>query len=50
MWDLRIPGADGASLTDIDFHAKKGETVAFIGSTGSGKKYPGKSDTRDSLM
>lgn len=31
------PGADGASLTDIDFHAKKGETVAFIGSTGSGK-------------
>lgn len=31
------PGADGASLTDIDFHAKKGETVALIGSTGSGK-------------
>lgn len=31
------PGADGASLTDIDFHAQKGETVAFIGSTGSGK-------------
>ena len=28
---------DRASLTDIDFHAKKGETVAFIGSTGSGK-------------
>ena len=31
------PGADEESLTDIDFHAKKGETVAFIGSTGSGK-------------
>ena len=31
------PGADGASLTDIDFHAKKGETVALIGSTVSGK-------------
>ena len=31
------PGADGNSLTDISFSAKKGETVAFIGSTGSGK-------------
>ena len=31
------PGADGNSLTDISFSANKGETVAFIGSTGSGK-------------
>ena len=31
------PGADGKSLTDISFSANKGETVAFIGSTGSGK-------------
>ena len=31
------PGADEETLTDIDFSAHKGETVAFIGSTGSGK-------------
>lgn len=31
------PGADEKSLTDISFKANKGETVAFIGSTGSGK-------------
>ena len=31
------PGADEETLTDIDFSAHKGETVDFIGSTGSGK-------------
>lgn len=31
------PGADEKSLTNISFHANKGDTVAFIGSTGSGK-------------
>lgn len=31
------PDADGNVLEDITFTAKKGETVAFIGSTGSGK-------------
>lgn len=31
------PGADEKTLHDIDFTANKGETVAFIGSTGSGK-------------
>ena len=31
------PGADEETLTDIDFSAHRGETVAFIGSTGSGK-------------
>ena len=31
------PGAEEESLTDINFTAQKGETVAFIGSTGSGK-------------
>lgn len=31
------PGAEEESLSDITFQAKKGETVAFIGSTGSGK-------------
>lgn len=31
------PGADEPVLCDISFSAKKGETVAFIGSTGSGK-------------
>lgn len=31
------PGAEENVLTDISFTAKKGETVAFIGSTGSGK-------------
>ena len=31
------PGAEEPVLKDISFTAKKGETVAFIGSTGSGK-------------
>lgn len=31
------PGAEEEVLHDISFTAKKGETVAFIGSTGSGK-------------
>lgn len=31
------PGAEEETLTDISFTAQKGETVAFIGSTGSGK-------------
>lgn len=31
------PGADENTLTDIDFTVHKGETMAFIGSTGSGK-------------
>lgn len=31
------PGAEEEVLHDINFTAKKGETVAFIGSTGSGK-------------
>ena len=31
------PGAEEEVLTDINFTAGKGETVAFIGSTGSGK-------------
>lgn len=31
------PGAEEETLSDINFTAKKGETVAFIGSTGSGK-------------
>lgn len=31
------PDADENVLTDISFKAKKGETVAFIGGTGSGK-------------
>ena len=31
------PGADEQVLTDISFTAHQGETVAFIGSTGSGK-------------
>lgn len=31
------PEADGNVLTDISFKTKKGETVAVIGSTGSGK-------------
>ena len=31
------PGAGEEVLTDISFTAEKGETVAFIGSTGSGK-------------
>lgn len=31
------PGGSGSVLTDISFTAKKGETVAIIGSTGAGK-------------
>lgn len=31
------PGAEEEVLTDISFTAKQGETIAFIGSTGSGK-------------
>ncbi|MDR0838093.1 MAG: ABC transporter ATP-binding protein/permease [Oscillospiraceae bacterium] len=31
------PGAEDFVMRDISFKAKKGETVAFIGSTGSGK-------------
>ena len=31
------PGAEEETLSDINFTALKGETVAFIGSTGSGK-------------
>ena len=34
---FRYPGAEGDTLTDISFTAQKGETVAFIGATGSGK-------------
>lgn len=34
---FRYPGAAGDTLTDIDFTAKAGETVAFIGATGCGK-------------
>ncbi|MDR1558332.1 MAG: ABC transporter ATP-binding protein/permease [Clostridiales bacterium] len=34
---FKYPGAAEAVLEDISFTAKRGETVAFIGSTGSGK-------------
>ena len=34
---FRYPGTEEDTLTDISFTAKKGETVAFIGATGSGK-------------
>ncbi|MBO5394501.1 MAG: ABC transporter ATP-binding protein [Clostridia bacterium] len=34
---FRYPDADADVLEDISFDVKKGETVAFIGSTGSGK-------------
>ena len=34
---FRYPNADGEALRHITFTAKKGETVAFIGATGSGK-------------
>lgn len=34
---FKYPGAEENVLTDISFEAKSGETVAFIGSTGSGK-------------
>lgn len=34
---FRYPNAEECVLNDINFIAKKGETLAFIGSTGSGK-------------
>ena len=34
---FRYPGAEESVLEDINFTAEPGETVAFIGSTGSGK-------------
>lgn len=34
---FKYPDADEYILRDISFKAKKGETIAFIGSTGSGK-------------
>ena len=34
---FRYPGAEADALTDISFTAHKGEVVAFIGATGSGK-------------
>nr|WP_300002553.1 ABC transporter ATP-binding protein [Tissierella sp.] len=34
---FKYPGAESPVLCDINFTAKQGETVAFIGSTGSGK-------------
>lgn len=34
---FRYPSAGGNALTDISFTASAGETVAFIGATGSGK-------------
>lgn len=34
---FEYPGAAADTLTDIDFTAKQGETVALIGATGSGK-------------
>lgn len=35
--NFKYPGASESVLEDISFTVKKGETVAFIGSTGSGK-------------
>ena len=34
---FKYPGAGGNVLTDINFRADRGETVAFIGATGCGK-------------
>ncbi len=34
---FKYPGGNECILSDISFKAKKGETIAFIGSTGSGK-------------
>jgi ATP-binding cassette subfamily B protein len=34
---FRYPGAEQDALSNISFTAKRGETVAFIGATGSGK-------------
>ena len=35
--DFRYPGAAGMALSDINIRVEKGQTVAFIGATGSGK-------------
>jgi ATP-binding cassette subfamily B protein len=35
--EFTYPGAEVPVLTDVSFHAEPGETVAIIGSTGSGK-------------
>jgi len=35
---FKYPDAAEYVLKDVSFKAKKGETVAFIGSTGSGKR------------
>lgn len=32
-----FPGADGATLEGVSFHARPGETIAIVGQTGSGK-------------
>ena len=34
---FKYPGADAYILQNVNFKAKKGQTIAFIGSTGSGK-------------
>lgn len=34
---FKYPDAEGYAIKDISFKAKRGETVAFIGATGSGK-------------
>lgn len=34
---FKYPGAEDYVIRDVSFSAKKGETIAFIGSTGSGK-------------
>lgn len=34
---FRYPKAEDYALRDVSFHARRGETVAFIGATGSGK-------------
>ena len=34
---FKYPGADSEALRDINFHARRGQTVAIIGSTGCGK-------------
>ena len=34
---LTYAGAGGESLSDIDFHVRKGQTIGIIGGTGSGK-------------
>src|SRR5690606_32105645 len=34
---LRYPEAEGDALADVSFQVKPGETVAFLGATGSGK-------------